>query len=322
MKNLSMRLRAIALLPAVALLPIPLWAQPVPASLVLELREDVLVEHARVTLADLAIVPAAAWELGAIPLGSAPRIGYTERFSQVQIQNAIRRHTGETAPLAWKGATAVLVRTRSQIVPEQQIKDVALLAIKSQVDDPAAKVTVDLAVPLPDVEVPVGKVSARARPVSPISHGGRTPVWVDLLVDGAVYRSVVVQLAVSVRRQAYVALHEIVPGDLVGKQDFSLTEIDVANGAVIPPAQALRPFRATRAIRTGEQLTTAAIAATGSVLRGDAVRVRLNSGQIGIETVGVAMDNAIAGQAVSVRTAAGRDLVLGRVSQSGAVILE
>ncbi len=310
---------------AAALLPFHAWAHAGAVPPVLELRHEALVVHQRITLADVVVVQAVngqAEQLGAVPLGRAPRVGQMERLSRVQIEHAIRRHVGMPAGLSWQGAAAVVVRTQVQVVAAQQVKDAALTAVTTQFAGNGAILAVDLATPLSDVEVPPGPVTLAARAVPPLREGGRLALWVDLFVNHELYRSVVVQLAVSVRRRAYVALYPLPPGTMALAQDFTVREIDVGPLEVINPAQPLAPFRVARAIRAGQALAAAARVAGGAVLRGDAVRLQSKTGQIGIETAAVALDDALPGQALRVRPAGGRDTVSARLGAAATVILE
>lgn len=314
-----------SLLIAAALLPLHAWAHAGAASPVLELRQDALVAHQRITLADVAVIHAGRGEgaqLGAVPLGRAPRVGQIERLTRVQIEHAIRRHAGTPAGLSWQGATAVVVRTQAQLVPAQQIKDAAIAAVKSQFASTGATLSVDLPSPLSDVEVPVGVVTATARIAPPLRQGGRIALWVDLFVDDELYRSVVVQLAVSVRRAAYVALQTLAPGAMARAADFTVRETDVGAIEVVNPDRPFEPFRVARPIRAGQPLAVAALAAGSAVLRGDTVRLHIKAGQIGIETAAVALDDALPGQTLRVRPAGGRDPVSARLGAAATVVLE
>jgi len=318
-----MSFRTSLLLGAAALLPIDSYAQPIEgAGVALELRANALVDHAHVVLADVAVVRGGGVQtaLGNVDLGRAPRIGYVERYSRAQIEQAIRR-TVDAGTVAWSGATAVAVRTQPQTVAGETLAQAAAGALRQQMaGDGQASVSV-AEVPA-DVQVPVGLLELRPRALPPKPQNGRAPVWVDLLVNGEAYRSVVVQLAVSVHRQAYLARHAIDAGALVTADDFDVADADVAGTDALPVRQPLAPFRAARALRAGQPLTSAAMLAGGTVLRGDTVRLTIRSGSIGIDTAGVAMDDAGPGHPVRVRPNGSQEIVTGRLGPSGAVIID
>ena len=61
------------------------------APLALTLRADALVAHGRITLADVAGVPAQAAALAELELAAAPRVGYVERLSRAHIEQLLAR---------------------------------------------------------------------------------------------------------------------------------------------------------------------------------------------------------------------------------------
>jgi flagella basal body P-ring formation protein FlgA len=322
-----MPFRTAPVLTAVAMMPLQAMAQlPAEAGATLELRQEALISHQRVTLSDVAVLHtrgAQSQAMGSIPLGRAPRIGQVERLSRAQIEQAIRRHHGVPVTPSWTGAASVALRTQAQMVSGQDIRQTALDAVRAQYRAEGTALAVELALPLSDYEVPIGVITIKVRPLPPAGErGGRMAVWVDLYVQGEMYRSVVVQLAVSLRRQAYVALHSIAPGATATAQDFVLRDADVDTSPGVAVNEPLLPFRAARVIRAGEPLTAAAMLSSGSFMRGDRVKLQVRSGLIGIEMAGVAMDDGQPGQLLRVRPTNGRDIVTGRVSQSGAVILD
>jgi flagella basal body P-ring formation protein FlgA len=314
------------LLGAAMLLPVHSYAQPPDDSgLAVELRAEVLLDHARIALADVAVIHAAAAQaatLADIELGHAPRVGYVERFSRGQIEQAIRRTTANAGPIRWSGATAVAVRTQVQTVTAQALTETATSALRRHLAGVDGRTTVSFDAPPADVQVPVGQVELRPRALPARPEHGRAPVWIDVLVNGAMYRSVVVPLAVSVRRQAYLARHDIDAGSLVTTDDFEVADADVAGIDALAARQPLVPFRAAHALRAGQPLTDAAMLAGGTVMRGDQVRLTIRTGAIGIDTAGVAMDDARPGQPVRVRPSGSQDVVTGHLGPSGAVIID
>jgi flagella basal body P-ring formation protein FlgA len=314
------------LLGAAALLPMHPLAQPsTGAGPSVELRANALVDHARIALADVALIHASkdqAAKLGSVELGRAPRIGYVERLSRSQVEQAIRRTIGDAGPLEWRGAAAVAVRTKSQNVAAPALAQAAIMALQPQVGVTGAQVNLTLAARLNDVEVPLGQLELRPRAQPIMVRGGRAPVWIDLVVDGEVYRSVMVQLAVAAHRPAYVAKHAIEAGAHAGADDFAVADADLADADALSTDQPLAPFRAARTIRTGQALSPGAMLASDKVMRGDQVRLVVHAGQIGIETAAIAMADAGPGQLVRVRPSGSQDIVTGRLSPSGTVTID
>ncbi|KQY12032.1 hypothetical protein ASD28_05370 [Massilia sp. Root133] len=318
------------LLGAAMLLPMHSYAQlPDGSALSVELRTDALVGHARIVLSDVAVIrtdrtqaPALVAALGAAELGRAPRVGYVERLSRAQIEQTIRRTTANVGAVNWSGAAAVAVRTEAQAVAAQTLAQAAIAALQRYLAGPGDRTTITVEAPPADVLVPVGEVELRPRALAAKPRNGRAAVWIDLHVNGELYRSVLVPLLVSVRQQAYLARHVITAGSIATAADFEVAEADVAGTNALTTQQPLAPFRAARELHSGQPLTAAAMLAGGTVLRGDQVRLTIRAGAIGIETAGVAVDDAGPGQPIRARPNGSQDIVTGHLGPSGAVIVD
>lgn len=293
-----------------------------------ELRAEALIGHARIALADVAVIHAEGAqaaleaELGTIVLARAPRVGYVERLSRAQIEQAIRRATAKAGALRWSGAAVVAARTATQTVDAQTLSDAAIGALDPYLAVMGGRAAVTADAPPADVLVPAGQLALRTRALPARPQHGRVPVWIDLHVNGELYRSLVVQLAVTIHQQAYLARHAIDVGSFVTAADFDIAEADVAATGALPVKQPLAPFRAARPLRAGQPLTAAAMLAGGAVRRGDQFRLAVRTGAIGIDTAGVAMDDAGPGQPIRVRPSGGRDVVTGHLAPSGVVIID
>jgi len=294
------------------------------APLAIELRSDALIDHARIALADIAIVQAEqplAATLVKLELGQAPRIGYVERLTRAQIEQAIRRHVGVAhSAVAWSGADSVVVRAQSQSVKSSELAAAAVDTLRKQFASADMQLDAAPSVAPADIDVPTGKLELRGRPAPAL--GARIPLWIDLVVDGAHYRSVVVPLTVTARRAAYVAARDMERGAWATQDDFTVSEISVAGFDAVKVGGQIAPFRLREPLKAGQPLGLAAINVSGKVLRGDQVRLIVRTGQIGIETAAVAMAEAAPGQLITVRPAGGSDIVTGRVGHSGTVTIE
>jgi flagella basal body P-ring formation protein FlgA len=319
-----MSLRSL-LLSACALWPVFAFAQQSgPASVTLELRANALVDHSHIALADVATVQGPGAEtLAQLELTQAPRVGYVERLTRAQIEQAIRRRAGATqGAFVWSGAQVATVRTQAQTIRADDLAAAAMAAVQREFAAEQREISLTLATPVVDVDVPSGAVTLRARPLQTPALANRVALWVDVLVDGALYRNVVVQLAASVQQPAFVALHPMEQGAWAGPQDFAVRQAAVTGVSAVSATVPLTRFRVVQPLKPGQVLGSAAQAVSGRILRGDQVKLLIKSGQIGIETSAVAMADAGPGQMLAVRPAGGNEVVSGRVTQSGSVTIE
>jgi flagella basal body P-ring formation protein FlgA len=299
-------------------------AAPAPRTLAVELRADVQVAGGAVALGDVALLDAndpGAARLAAVRLGTTPRVGYVERFTRAQIAQAVRRQS-DVAAIAWSGAESVVVRGQSHEVGADALASAAIDAVRAEFGVANPGLEVRLAAQPAPLEVPNGRLELRARRVSGTVLAKRMAQWVDVLVDGAVYRSAVVQLAVSQQRRVYVARRALEQGAWAGPADFTVSDANAAGLAAVAVGPALEPFRLRAALKEGQVLAAGAMLNEGKILRGDSVRIIVRNGQIGIEAGAVALAEAGPGQQLAVRPNGGGDPLTGRVSQAGTVIIE
>lgn len=293
------------------------------APLALTLRADALVAHGRITLADVAGVPAQEAALAGLELAAAPRVGYVERLSRAHIEQLLARRAGVTQ-VAWDGAASVAVRVRTQALAPDQLLAAARAAVQAEFAGRHAGLTAEPAAMPAPLELPLGAYRIVARPLSAQPLAARVAVWLDVEVDGAVYRSVVVPLKLSARQPVYVARRALAAGALVAPQDLDVRDMDIAalDGVPVKPQASLTPVCLRQAVAPGQVLTEAALPRPGMIYKGDQVRLIMRSGAIGIEADAVALADAAPGQRVAVRSASSREAVTGRASAAGAVLID
>ncbi|SFG88483.1 flagella basal body P-ring formation protein FlgA [Duganella sp. CF458] len=285
------------------------------AAAVLELHEQVLVSQPRVRLADLAdIAGEDAGRLRQLDLGAAPRIGYVQRWTRNALAEMIRRRAG--AAVEWRGAQQVQLRTAARLVDAD-----AMLALAMQVMDEAygAAGALQLAPQARPVEVEAPRdAQLVARPLAGRQLAPRMEVWLDLVWQGTVYRSMRVPLSVQAPRELLVARRDLAAGETVQAADFVRQTADAAllGG---PAAQALpASWRMRQALRAGQALAASQLLAPHAVRRGEQVQVLWQEGVLRIERAGTALADAAPGERLAVRMAGGAEFS-GRVELDGTV---
>jgi flagella basal body P-ring formation protein FlgA len=306
-----------------------LWAQA--AQVTLELRREVLLNQPQMTLADLARIeaadPAQAQALGRVVLGQAPLAGQLEQRSRAELDMVLR---GQALALgldiAWRGAAGVRIRSERQQLDGQLLLELATAQLRQELghDPGAPRLEARLAAPLPDLAAPAGALEYRARLVDPSRPRARMAVWIDVIAHGAVYRSVLVPLAVSAHRDVYVARRALAAGSVAAAADFEQRDEDVAALADAPlaPGTLARGGRVRQALAGGQVVTARQMAPNDMVLRGDHVRLVSQGGGIAVETGATALADALVGQQVRVRPERSNEMVTARVMAPDLVSIE
>jgi flagella basal body P-ring formation protein FlgA len=299
------------------------------SELELELRPDVLLREPQIKLGDLVIIHAAdavyQRQLEDLVVGRAPLIGHLEQRTRAELDLLLHSQVFQSAQaIAWRGATAVKIRRASQPLAAERLAAVARQYLQSQYGSGLSGADIRLEGALPELAAPLGEVRLVARMAAPGRLRSRMPVWVDVVVQGGVYRSVVVPLLVSVPRPVYVARRALAAGGSVTAADFDLSEQDIAVLAdeALTPDRLGGAGRMRQGLEAGQVATLRQVAPAGMVLRGDQVRLQTAAAGIAIETDAYAQADGKLGQHIPVRPAHSDETIMAWVSAPGVVRVE
>jgi flagella basal body P-ring formation protein FlgA len=292
-----------------------------------ELHASALVRGRVVTLGDVARIDgdgAAARALAAARIGNAPLAGYTEEYSRAAIEMALRAQPATAAlRIDWRGAERVMVRRATKVVAGAELNDVARQRIAALHGVAYERLELTPLGAPADVQVPEGDVVLRAREV-PVTLRQRTAVWVDVLVDGAVYRSVTVPFQVQAWSSVLVARRALARDTQATQADFDVARRDVLGLAAAAAAVPERwsGLRLKEALDEGQVLLRTHVVPAGSVRRGDRLTLVVDEGGVRIESAAVAQDDGATGALVRVKPAGSTETVAARVVAAGVVAIE
>ncbi len=311
------------------LLAVLLTATAARSAVTVLLRQEVLLDHSLIVLGDLATVDAEdeglRRALEQIVVGKAPLVGYVDQRSRADLEMIMRGQAlAAGQAIIWHGAERIRLRTESQRVDAGVLLDVARQQLLAAYETEYDRLDVTLATPLRELTAPAGKLEFQARLADAPRLKPRMAVWVDVLVQGTVYRSAVVPLAVRAYRQAYVAQGDLAAGDIAGARAFVLRPVEVAGLPDQPLAagelDAQRRLR--RAVARGEVLAARNLTPAGSVMRGDRVRLVSQGGGIALEVRAYAQADAAVGQKIPVRPESSSETVTAIVVSSDVVRID
>jgi flagella basal body P-ring formation protein FlgA len=294
-------------------------------NIVIDLHHEALLAHSHVTLSDVAAVETADTALAdsflRLELGVAPLAGHVERLTRNELDVVLRgRALALGRHIEWRGADLVTIRTESRLLDAAELGRVAMAHIREVFGARYDSLELGLAEMPPEVVVPAGTIQLRARSADGARVRPHMPVWIDVLSEGAVYRSVVVALQVEARQRVHVARRFLAGGVATTEDDYALRLEDVAGMADVPVAAgAPAAGRLRQELAEGQILTTKQLISPDMVLHGDRVRLVTATGGIAIEAAAVALADAARGQSVRVRLEKGTDTVVARVIGPGVV---
>ncbi len=302
-------------------------------SIDIDLRDEVQVTTSQYVLADIATVyspdRALRERLDTLVIGKAPRPGYVTQVVREQVGARIERLVpGAHRNIVWSGADRVRVRSLAMSFPAAAYTAAAESFLRQWLAMRYENFSLRPSGRPRDVLVPPGEValSAELRPSTRINR--RMPVWVNMSVEGAHFRSVPVWFAVSAHQEVLVTTRSLEAGRALLPTDVIVEFRDIANagGAVLQNHDRISGMRSARRISAGSIVTTRDLLAIPPVSKGQRVIVRASAGRVALTTSAIALTDGDTDELIRVRTPDGGEsygVVVtgpGRVSTEGVTI--
>ncbi|MFZ6646141.1 flagellar basal body P-ring formation chaperone FlgA [Undibacterium sp. TJN25] len=298
-------------------------------SVQVDLSADVAISQKRFTLGQIAVVKTDDNEIRktveSLEVGQAPRVGYVEQYTKEELDRLIHSRVPlMRAALDWHGAKAVKVRAAGHSLDNAKVVESAREYLAKELGAKFKRVELNSAAPVADIELPTGEVSMTCRPLEMGRLYSRAPIWVDIRVNGEVYRSVVVTFTIKVAQEVYVAKRDLPAGTIALPSDFETRTEDVTdNPEGLVSANGLsEATRLRKAVGRGQMLRREQLSPEGLVFRGDSVKLILAEGGVVIETRAIAQQDGVVGQLVKVKPETSAEAFSGRVLVGGVVQVE
>lgn len=291
------------------------------------LQDRIQVRRAEVTLADVAQIRTRDLgmirKLMALSLGPAPRPGEAAVLDARTIARFVRvRLQMPEAGIEWEGASHVRIERSVQSVAGDQLVAASKQQLEGWLRGRYENFSVTVSQDVAGLTIPAGDMTLRVRPLPdnqlPTS---RMVMWLDIWVADEFVRTVTVPFDVTVFQPAWVARHDMRPGDALRQDDFELRVVDVARLAGKPATSVPEGFRARRSVLAHHPLLESALQAVPMVARGQPVVLRSTVGSIALEARAEALQDGWQGQRVRVRMPASKESIMARVVDGGLVEL-
>jgi flagella basal body P-ring formation protein FlgA len=237
----------------------------------------------------------------------------------------VRTHLGgELAErITWEGAGVLKLETAGVPYDGLSIVDAAAAHVREVLSSRYEHLEIHPAEAPPRIELPKGDVTLRSRDAAPMNPPrSRVPVWVDISIDGAFYRTIIVPLRVEIPGTALYARRALPRGAAALPEDFEARPVDLAavGAEVADPTTAFGRHLA-RTLPAGEPLLRSSLQQSLAVNKGDIVTLLVHTGVIEIESLATALSSGVVGQKVRIKPTAGDDVIAAEVVSPNVVKL-
>jgi len=267
--------------------------------------------------------PKTVERLEAFELGYAPAPGYSRLLVRERIAELVRRRFPEV-DVRFAGERACRVRPAVAKVAEADILAAARSELSLRFSGTDA--SFEPRDHLPAVAVPEGAEapSLRARLTSNGLTSGTVNVPVEILVDGAVYRTIWTTWKTKVWRTLPVLAREVRAGETLAPSMFERRRVEWRGGSSVKalPAASLGGSVAARDLAAGAVVTGLDVHRPSVLVAGSSVFVRVKKGSIEARTSGQALDSGAVGDRVRVRTNKGAQELFATVVSGELVVVD
>jgi flagella basal body P-ring formation protein FlgA len=237
-----------------------------------------------------------------VRLGYAPAPGYSRVLQRDLLAQELRSALGLDVELHMGGATACHVTPLTEDIDGDAVAGEARRAIAAMLTGREVELT--LARPVADLVVPAAleASSLRARPLERALRPGRRSVAVDVLVDGAPWRTVWTTWDVAEWTTVPALVTDVARGTTLSAGHFAPKRVPVgAAGAPAPlAASAYGHAVAARDLRAGDVVEDDDVQRVKVLSKGDLVSVEVVKGAITARALGEVQREARVGDRVSV----------------------
>ena len=258
-----------------------------------------------IRLADVAEISssdkALAAQLGSIEIGAAPLVGLSRSLMRADVITRLRFNHIDPDKIEVVSAPMFSVSRGGADVPVAEVVEFATRTLNAARKDAADGLQIE-ALPIPyKWVVSPGKREMQAGPMRGSLDGNLVTLPVTLLVDGKPAKTVEVSFRLKRLIPVLVATHPLEAHAVVKAEDLSLTTQEVAPGTVaITDASLVIGMRTTRQLPAGAVISKNAVEGIPVLTFGAPVVVRVQVGNILVETSGVARSQGAVGDRVRI----------------------
>lgn len=258
-----------------------------------------------------------------IELGYAPAPGYSRLLKATRIREILTRKAPDVR-VHLVGHSATRVKPLVQEIQAEEIRSAAfeeLAAISGN-----AEVSFELSAPIPPVAVPAGRARylLRARVDNKDLVTGAMSVPVQILVDGAIYRTIWTSWKVDVWRVVPVLVRAVRSGEKLHANMFQRSRVRWSgiSGARPLPETQLNESIAARDLKAGETVTNLDVHRPTVLQLGEGIFLTVRKGAIRARVPAIALESGAVGDRVRVRTVDSSQELFARVLNNDVVYLD
>lgn len=290
-----------------------------------ELRPEASVEGRAVTLGDVARLEGLRSDrqtaMALTRLAASPQPGYALHLSQREVVRLL--HEAGLHGVVVTGAPAITITTVAIPYNPELLVDAASAVLTKALQQEGRKIELTPAEAAPEIKLPRGEVSLRARVAANAQPRRQMTAWVDISLDGALYRTVPLVFTVSLMEPVLVTRVDMSKGQAAACTNLEIQQRDIAALPSTPQTGdcANMQHRLRRNVAAGSVLMAGELEPIPAVSEGDLVTLEVTNGAVSLESRALALTDGQIGQRIAVRATTSQESILATVVAPGVVNL-
>ncbi len=274
----------------------------------IELRQHALLTSSKYKLSDIANISSRSLSViqkfSGIEIGRSPRPNYLGHISRSSIASRIESvFPGASQRITWLGKDIVQVQSIGVSFSSKRLAVEAEAFVSQWLREKHNDFRVVATEPVKDLILPPGEVRIKAKLVAGEKLKKRLSVWLDIYVNGSLFRALPVWVSISVFEEALIVRQAIDKSEALNPDQFQKRYLDITNakGVIVENPSELFGMRAIKSLLANEILTHSVIQPVPAVMKGQRVSVSAFEGNVHLKTFALAMNDGELNQYIQVR---------------------
>ncbi len=291
----------------------------------IELHKEAQVSTQYTLLGDIASISPTGEKaelLAATRIASSPEPGKERTLKAASIIESLR-HAKHAAEIKWGGADSVIVTRKSQVITQQQMKQIVAQYIGRNLQKlPDAEIRFTSVRAPENIVLPTGKLTYTIRSSRPTIIGSSS-FNILFKVDGKNVRNCTVRGKLEALAAVATAAVNIRRGSIITPDKVEMVRQDISRlDTPYFSMDSVLGLQAKRTIRAGRPLGSMNVAPPPVVRKGEPVKIIASRGALQISTKGIATMDGRPGDFIRVKNISSSKLVYCKVDAPGIVSVE
>jgi len=286
------------------------------------------VDKKMVALDDIALIkgddPEIIEKIRNIELVHSPSPGEEKTLDKNYIILRLKKEGVNPSDFEIASEDKIILHRASKTLTRERLEEIVRGKIREYLGMDQGRMIIQDLKGLEDIKVPIGKTAFKLEIRRKMSRYGRLVGYLDVIVDGELYKKVWIQAKASFYVHAAVTARDIKKGESISSRDVEIEKIlvDDISKDYITNVDDISGLVAVRNLRKGKILHQDLFSKPILINRGDEVMIVYETDSMKITATGVALERGGLGDIIKVKNEPSQKTIQGRITAKGKVVIK